>query len=195
MTRVVLIQAAPTHWDAEGRLAGRQTLPLTDEARSAIESLVQGLDFPIDAVYRSTGNEASDQSAKIVAGKYQLRPRGSGELDELNVGLWEGLRPEEIRARFPSAFPRWEENALGVNPPDGEPLADAIERLRGALRRILRRNRGDCVALVLRPMALQIILGLLRLQSSEQIGSHLHNRTPIETIDVADEDLAVLVSG
>jgi ferric-dicitrate binding protein FerR (iron transport regulator) len=54
---------------------------------------------------------------------------------------------------------------------------------------VLRRNRGHAIVLALRPMAMQIVAGILRLQSPEQIAAHLHDRVPGETIDIADEDL------
>jgi broad specificity phosphatase PhoE len=189
MTRVVLIQAGPTPWDEEERLAGAHTLPLTDGALQAIRALVERIDYPVHAVYRAAGNEAADQVAKCVAHKFHLRARDARELDELNLGLWQGLRGAEVRSRFPSAYARWEEDPLSVNPPEGESLADAIGRLRGALAKVLRRNRGHAVVLALRPMAMQIVAGILRLQSPEQISQHLHDRLPVETIDIADEDL------
>jgi broad specificity phosphatase PhoE len=189
MTRVVLIQAGPTPWDEEERLAGAHTLPLTDGALESIRALVERIDYPVHAVYRAARNEAADQAAKVVAQKFHLRPRDAPELDEMNLGLWQGLRGPEVKARFPSAFPRWQENALSVNPPEGESLADAIQRLRGALAKVLRRNRGHTVGLAMRPTAMQIVAGILRLKTPEQIGQHLHDRTPIETMDIADEDL------
>jgi broad specificity phosphatase PhoE len=189
MTRVVLIQAAPTPWDEEGRLSGRHTLPLTDEARASIGTIVAGIDFPVHAVYRAAANEATDQAAKIVAHRFHLRPRDAAALDEVKLGLWQGLRGAEVRSRFPSAFARWQEDAPSVKPPEGESLAEAIERLRGALGKVLRRNHDHAVVLALRPMAMQIVAGILRLERPEQIGAHLHNRVPVETIDIADEDL------
>jgi broad specificity phosphatase PhoE len=189
MTRVVLIQAGPTPWDEEERLAGAHTLPLTDGALESIRALVEQIDYPVHAAYRAAGNEAADQTAKALAQKFHLRPRDAKELDELNLGLWQGLRGAEVKSRFPSAFARWQEDPLSVNPPEGESLAGAIERLRGALAKVLRRNRGHAVVLALRPMAMQIVAGILRLQSPEQIAAHLHDRVPGETIDIADEDL------
>jgi broad specificity phosphatase PhoE len=192
MTRLVLIEAAPTQWDADERLAGAHSFPLTDDARSAIQSF--DLNTPIQSVYRAAQNEATDQAARIVAQRFRLRPRDNAALEEVNVGLWEGLKPPEIKGRFPSAYPRWRENAILVNPPEGESLPDAIARLHGALGQILRRNRGRTVALALRPMAMQIVIGLLRFESHEQIGGHLHNRCPFETIELSDEHLERLVS-
>ncbi len=189
MTRVVLIQAAPTPWDDERRLAGSHALPLSDAAQQVIRVIVDQIDFPVNAVYRSARNEATDQAGRIAAHKFHLRPRDASGLEEPGVGLWEGLTADQVKSRFPSAYPMWEENPIAVNPPEGESLVDAIQRLRTALGKILKRNRDGTVLLALRPMAMQIVAGILRLETPEQIGAHLHNRLPVETIDVSDEDL------
>ena len=141
------------------------------------------------SVYRFRKNEACEQAAKIIAARFNLRPRDSVALDEVNLGLWQGLTRSELRFRFPTVFPEWEESPLTVNPPDGELLADAIQRLGSGLKRILRSNRGGSIVLALRPLAMQIILGLLRQEDAQTIAGHLHNVAPVETIEIADNEL------
>jgi broad specificity phosphatase PhoE len=183
-TRVVLIEAGPTPWEAEGRIVGSRPLPLTAEAIDAIRHRLESVSLAINSVYRAATNEACDQVAKLIAQKFRLRPRDSPELETVNLGLWEGLRPEELRRRFPTVFPQWQEHPLAVTPPDGEALAGAIERIGAALKRILRRNRNLTVALPLRPMALQIAAGVLRRENHEAIAGHLHESVPLATIEV-----------
>src|ERR1700722_6217161 len=96
-TRVVLIEAGPTPWDKEDRLGGGSSLPLTAEAMDAIRHLLNTINTPITAVYRPAANEACNQTAQIIAKKYGLRPRDKAELDEVALGLWQGLLPDEIR--------------------------------------------------------------------------------------------------
>jgi broad specificity phosphatase PhoE len=183
-TRAVLVEAGPTPWDHEQRLVGNSSLPLTAEALDAIRHLVDGFSFPIDAVYRPGTSEACVQTAQIIAKKFAIRARDNPDLEEVGLGLWQGLRPDEIRQRFPTVYPKWEEQPLQVNPPDGEPLELAIERIGGAINRILRRNRGYSFAVALRPMALQIAAGILRNRSPAAIAQRLHQRQPLETIEV-----------
>jgi broad specificity phosphatase PhoE len=185
-TTVVMFQAAPTPWDVEGRIVGNSSIPLTAEAMDAIRHLLDCVTDPIAAVYRPAGNEACTQAAQIIGKKFGLRARDNPDLDEVGLGLWQGLLPQEIRRRFPTIYPKWEETPLLVTPPDGEPLDAAIRRIGGATRQIIHRNRNTCVALVLRPMALQIASGVLHDQNSTEIARRLHHRLPIETIDLND---------
>jgi broad specificity phosphatase PhoE len=183
-TRVFLVEAGPTPWDVEQRISGAVSLPLTAEAIDAVRHLVDSLGNDIAAVYRHAGDEACDETAKIIAKKFNLRPRDNPDLQEVNLGLWQGLTQDELRSRFTKAFDQWEENPLTVTPPDGEPLTEAIDRISDALKRILRRNKDLQVAIALRPMSLQICAGVLQGETPQAISAHLHQRQPIATIDV-----------
>lgn len=185
MTRVIIICAAPTQWDVEGRLSGSHALPLT---QTGIESFRQWLETspPIDAVYCARAYEACAQVATMIAQRWALRVRDQADLNEPALGLWQGLRPEDLRQRFPSVFPKWQESPESVIPPEGEALADVIARVRDALRSTLRRNRGKTVALAMRPMSMQIAIGIVRGEADAQLAMHLHNPATIETIELDD---------
>lgn len=188
-TRVVMISAGPTPWDEEGRLVGSHPLPLTGGAVLAINRLLDAQPLPASSVYRAAANEACDQAAQLIAARYDLPPRDEAQLEAVRLGLWQGLARAEVRHRFGKVFAQWEDRPLTVTPPDGEPLAGAIARMTDALKRILRRNRGVTVALALRPMAMQIAIGVLQGQSPQQIAGHLHQSPPAATIAL---DLATL---
>lgn len=187
MTRVLLISAGPTPWDVEGRLGGNPTLPLTTDGEIELQKTLASLDHqPVTAIYTCVNNQACDQAAKIVARHYNVRLRDCDSLESMSMGLWQGLTREELRFRFPTVFAEWEECPLNVNPPQGESLEVATARIREGLQRILKRNRGGTIALVLRPVTLQIALGLLRGEPLHTLVAHLHDTTPLETMDVPD---------
>jgi broad specificity phosphatase PhoE len=191
MTRVLLIQAGPTPWEAEGRMGGNPMLPLTTEGEIELQKTLRTMTEPaIAALYTYSKNQACEQAAKLVARHFNVRVRDSEALEPISMGLWQGLTREELRFRFPTIFAQWEENPLGVNPPQGESLEAASERLRAGLSKLLRRHRGardGAVALVLRPMTLQVVAGLLRGEDLQTIAGHLHERTPVASIDVPDD--------
>lgn len=191
MTRVVLIKAGPTPWDAEQRIAGNLPLPLTDEGRAKVKTLVETLP-KIDAIYRCKTHDACDEIAKLIAARNNLKPRDSENLDAWNLGLWQGLRFEDLEQRYPSVMEQWHDNPTAIVPPEGESFIDAIARLRGAIKKILQRNKGYTIALALRPSALHIVAGILRGETPEQIAAHLQNDVPIETIELEDDVLKAI---
>ncbi len=185
MVRVVLFAAGPTPWDVDDRLTGNTSLPLTDEARAAVADRVNRLPDTVSAIYRCKGNEAVDETAKLVARRFGLRPRHDQRLAEINLGLWQGMRREDVRHRYPTVAAQWKEQPMTVEPPEGETLQKVIHRLEEAFEAILARNRAGTVALVLRPLSLQIVAGLLKGQTPEQIAGHLQSVCDVETIEVA----------
>jgi broad specificity phosphatase PhoE len=196
MTRVVLINAAPTPWDADDRIVGDQSLPLTEPARHKLQATIDTIpaEPPVAAVYCPKSIECCDEAAKMVAARFHLRPRDSDDLRPPNLGLWQGLTRAEVKARFPKVFAQWEKNPLNVNPPDGEPTTQAAQRLREALQTIVRRNRGKAFALVLRPMSFGILCRMLRTQPLEGASAAaLHDAPPIETIELDDAAVQALL--
>jgi probable phosphoglycerate mutase len=193
-TRAVLIEAGPTPWDVEGRIVGNSSLPLTSEATDTIRHLLDEVSGPIDSVYHAAANEACKQVAELITRKFGIRARDIRDLDEVRLGLWQGLFPADIRARFPTVYPQWEAQPLLVTPPDGEPLEEAIQRIRGPLNRILKRNRDQTIILALRPMAFQIVRGIIQKQSSVQIAGRLRERQAIETIEIDPAAMKTLLA-
>jgi broad specificity phosphatase PhoE len=193
-TRAVLIDAGPTPWDVEGRIVGNSSLPLTAEATDTIRHLLDEISGPIDSAYYTAANEASKQVAGLITRKFGVRARDIRDLDEVRLGLWQGLFPADIRARFPTVYPQWEAQPLLVTPPDGEPLEEAIQRIRTPLNRILKRMRDQTVVLALRPMAFQIVRGIMRKESSVQIAGRLRERQAIETIEIDPAAMKALLA-
>jgi probable phosphoglycerate mutase len=187
MLKFLLIHAGPTPWDEEDRITGNHTLPLTDEAGIAVLKLIDEMTDDVTAVYRAKSIEACDEVAKIVARKFDLRPRDNQDLDGWNLGLWQGLCRKDAKRRFPTALHQWRDAPATVVPPEGESFADAIERMRAALRQIIKRNREGVVAIALRPLAQQTAAGILRDEPAEIIAQHLQNVEPIVTIELTPE--------
>ncbi len=187
MISVLLIHAGPTPWDVANRLTGAQSLPLTADAVAAIKSLVEAIAARPTALYLHLANEACRETGELLAARFGLRLKDYEALGEMRLGLWEGLTRDEVRRRFPTVIPQWQEDPLSVRPPEGESLGEAIDRVRPTLEKILRKNRGGVIALILRPLMMQIVRGLLSGETPEAIARHLNNVDVMETIEVAEE--------
>lgn len=161
--RVVLVCSGHTAWDEAGRVGGACDLPLTPQGKTDIESAVRPLAEARFAGVVCAPDESSRQTAEMVAataGSAGQAPKIKqvDGLGDVCMGLWEGMRNEEIQEKFPKAFRQWREDPQAVVVPEGETLDEAQSRLAQALSNTLSRVNGDgTVAIVLRPLALTLV--------------------------------------
>ena len=125
MSTLVLIPWPETTWSAAGRVAGRTPVPLSDAGRRQAHSWGEGLAVPGLSTVYSSGEQASTETARIVAEPSRARHKAVVDFAEVDAGLWDGLTIEELKRRYPKVFKRWYEDPSAVCPPEGEPLADA----------------------------------------------------------------------
>ena len=100
-TTIVLIRHGETDWNRERRFQGHADQPLNEAGRRQARELAEQLQAePVTAVYTSPLRRASE-TAEIVAARFGLAPRPLDALLEIDVGAWEGLTIDEVRARYP----------------------------------------------------------------------------------------------
>ena len=157
--RVFLLQAAPTEWDQSERLAGSADLPLTDEGRQQVQEIAEAhRDASIGTVLCGT-DEASRTAADLLAQATGAKVREIKDLDDCGLGLWEGLRRQELTEKFPAAFKKWQDDPCSVTAPEGEALREAGDRIISCLSRTLDKHKpnGQSLAVVLRPWAYALV--------------------------------------
>jgi broad specificity phosphatase PhoE len=173
MTRVVLIRAGATVYDEQGRVQGVLDLPLSDRGRAEVVALAGELaGAELAAVYYGPG-ESLQRTAEAISRAAGLRPKRIDDLRNLDCGLWQGLQAEEIRRRNPKVFRQWLDDPLTVCPPDGETVEEALDRLREAIRPLLKRHRDEAFALVLAEPLTQFVAGFLRRSPRIQLENEL----------------------
>ncbi len=103
--------------------------------------------FPITHVNSSTMVRAR-QTADAIAGALGLANTPVADLQECDVGAWEGLDWQTIRERFPVEHARFVENP-GITPYlGGESYEDVLRRVKPILENLLARHVGERIAVV-----------------------------------------------
>lgn len=156
--KVLLVRAASTEWDEAGRICGKCDLSASKSGREALIQAAEGLNGSSPPLILTSGDAVSRESAELLASGSGARVRVVEGLGEIDFGLWEGLREQEVKDRYPTAYRQWEEDPTGVSVPGGESLADAESRVLMSLSRSLEKVKESSVAVVLRP----VVLGLVR---------------------------------
>lgn len=157
---LLLVRCSRTEWDENGRLGGDCDLPA---CKAWGEELTAALrDHDLDAItgILTSPDEASSQTAHHIGKLTDRKVRTIDDLREIDLGLWEGQRMEQLQDRFPGAFKQWKEDPTSVVAPEGESFADAEVRLLNALAKGLDKlnGKGKNVAVIVRPMAFHVLL-------------------------------------
>lgn len=100
-TTIVLVRHGETDWNRENRFQGHADTTLNDAGRSQARELVDVLrSEELTAVYTSPLRRAGETAA-IVAEGLGLDAQELEALREIDVGDWQGLTIDEVRARYP----------------------------------------------------------------------------------------------
>lgn len=152
-----MIPGGPTAWDLEHRLSGQSDIPLAPTAVADLQKSLAGLGLSPSRVLCGP-EEACRVLAKAACGMWGRSSKSYPELRELGLGLWEGMRTEDAAQRYASAFAAWRADPAGVMPPEGESIEQAKGRLLTKVAGVMSRVKaGESLAIVARPMALEII--------------------------------------
>ncbi|WP_374547688.1 histidine phosphatase family protein [Rhodoblastus sp.] len=138
--RLYFLRHGETDWNAEGRLQGRQDIPLNAKGRAqavragrTLKKLLASSGAPPDQIaFQCSPLDRTRETLEIARLELGL-PRAGGAFDErlieFTFGRWEGLTWPEVCARDPDLARARETDKWNFTPPGGESYAQLAERL------------------------------------------------------------------
>jgi broad specificity phosphatase PhoE len=141
MPDVVLIRPGCTDFDEQNRIQGVLDLPLNHRGHAQVLGLVaelQGVAF--DVVFTAP-SEPARSTALAICEQCGSPLKEVDDFRNLDHGLWQGLQVDDARRKYPKVFKQWQESPETVCLPEGETVAEAVERIRRGLRKCLKRKR------------------------------------------------------
>ena len=177
MTQVVLIRPGATAYDEQNRIQGVLDIPLSERGWSEVARLAEKLAEPLAgidlaALYCGPG-ESVGRTAECVGKALGLRPKRIDGLRNLDQGLWQGLQIDEIKRRNVRVFRQWLDDPMTVCPPQGEPLDEALQRIKTALGPLIRRHPDEAIGLVVGEPIAQVISCYLRRDPRVQLDDNV----------------------
>jgi broad specificity phosphatase PhoE len=151
-------------------------IPLSERGRGEVVQMAERLSrtmgsSSLAALYCGPGEHVI-RTAEMVGKVLGIRPKRINELRNLDQGLWQGLQIDEIRRRNTKLFRQWIDDPATICPPQGETVERAMERIKAALRPVLRRHQDEAIGLVVgEPLARMVacyLRGEPRVQLEEQ---------------------------
>lgn len=147
-TTLILVRHGETPWNRERRMQGHVDTALSEVGRAQASALGRRLaGLPFDALYSSDLRRAWDTACAIserTGHAVVAEPR----LRERRFGIFEGLTYDEIAARHPEAFERFESRDLDYVIPGGESAREFHARCLACLIDIGEWHAGESVVLV-----------------------------------------------
>lgn len=183
-----LVRHGETEGQSSIRYHGRTDVALSELGRAQMRAAAAALaPRGFTRVFASTMVRAVE-GARLIAGEHAPIVCLE-ELAEVDFGLFEGLTAEEIRARYPAEFERWNLERLETTYayPGGESRAAFRARVEHGLRRMLEmwdsdQAPGDVRALVVahRGVIRTIVRALVKAEPVIELGSiHILERAPL----------------
>jgi broad specificity phosphatase PhoE len=138
--RLLFLRHGETDWNVEGRLQGRQDVPLNARGREQaaragrkLKDLLASTGLrPESALFQSSPLGRTRETLEIARRALGLPAEGGvfdDRLLEFTFGRWEGLTWPEVCARDPELALAREADKWNFTPPGGESYAQMAERL------------------------------------------------------------------
>ena len=141
--KLYIIRHGQTDWNVEGKIQGRQDIPLNAAGRSQAEMLAKGMEKrPVTAIYSSPQIRAME-TAETLARAQGMAVIPVPELAEIGYGDWEGRTASDILAKERKLYEEWWQHPATVAPPGGETLNQVDVRCKKPWERTPGELTGD----------------------------------------------------
>ena len=147
VTATILLIRHAAHVELGHTLSGRRRdVALSQDGLDQAEIVGDLLGVePIAAVY-SSPRERAYYTARQIADPHEVKVTVVDDLDELDFGDWTGRGFNELEGD--PAWTEWNEARSTARPPNGESMAEAIERATAALAALAADHAGATIACV-----------------------------------------------
>lgn len=156
MTRLILIRHGETDYIPQNRYCGFSDPSLNNKGRWQAGRLsVRLAGLKIDKIYSSDLKRAHETAQIIFNGSAVEK---TADFREINFGIFEGLKHEEILKKYHRIYKDWVNNPEKIEIPGGEGLRDLRKRVRNGICFIFSRFKDGVIAVVAHGGPIKIIL-------------------------------------
>jgi phosphoserine phosphatase len=158
MVQLLLIRPGATEFDQQGRVQGTLNIPLCEDGRQEVETMIEELrGQPIAAIY-SSPSQAAEQTAECIGQALDVKFKTIENFENLDHGLWQGMLVAEVKSKQPKVYRQWQEQPENVCPPQGETLSSAQERVSAAIAKLLKKHKADRLIAIIVPEPLASVI-------------------------------------
>jgi probable phosphoglycerate mutase len=152
-----MVRHGQTAASRENRFSGSSDPPLTPIGESMAEAFARAYaSLTWDAIYTSPMLRTR-QTAEALSRRTGVAIAVEDGLKEVEYGEWEGLRQDEVKARWPEAYEYWATDVASRGTPGGETAFHVAARAMRVVEAIRARHDVGNVMLVSHKATLRII--------------------------------------
>ncbi len=156
--RLVLIRPGETDWNRQGRWQGWVAAPLNEHGWQQARKLAKFVrNIGMAALYSSDLRRARE-TAECLSEQLGYPAILDARLRERNIGLWQGLTLDEMRAWYPDEYAALLKNIDDYPVPAGESRLDVKRRVMAAYEDIITADKGETVGILSHTTTLKVLL-------------------------------------
>jgi len=145
--RLYIVRHGQTDYNLNNMFQGTSDIPLNETGIVQANQIAAMLDsIPFAAAYHSPLLRAKVTCERIINEKLKLVP--DERLREVYFGRWEGVTRDEIKRRWPEQFRNYYSNVGAFEPPGGEKLPEAHDRVGEFYNELLKRHTEGHILIV-----------------------------------------------
>ncbi|MGH7844629.1 MAG: histidine phosphatase family protein [Candidatus Binatia bacterium] len=156
-TRVIVVRHGQTIWNIERRFQGHQDSPLTLKGIAQADALAKRLSRPAFSALYSSDLGRAYRTAQIIADASGHTVTADPRLRERSLGVFQGLKSEEIKTAYPDDYKRYRNRELDYVVPAGESLRRQVERNMSCLEDLARKHSGETIVVVTHGGVLNVV--------------------------------------
>lgn len=144
-TKVIMVRHAQGEGNLKGEFHGQYPSDLTDLGIKQAECTAEFLkDYPIDIAFASDIPRAYS-TARIIAEKHGLDVIKEQGLREINGGVWETMKFDDIVVEYPDEYAVWKYDMGNCTCPGGESVRHLAQRVVSTVEKLVRENAGKSI--------------------------------------------------
>lgn len=181
----IIVRHAESNWNKKGIFQGQKNPKLSSNGLIQASKIHFGLKgIPVDYIY-SSDLERAKRTAQILNSTLNVPIEITENIREIGFGQWEGLKRNEVQAKYPDEFNEWIRNGLILEKiQDAETLNDLTGRLIQFIADVKLKHTDDkTILIVSHGGTIRILAKMLLGIPVEQSISMSTNNTGISIIE------------
>jgi broad specificity phosphatase PhoE len=193
MLKILLIRPGSTDYDEQERIQGILDIPLNEQGLAEAAQAAEELrDKGLEVIY-APRSEPAYHTAETIAKTLDVKMRKLDRMQNLNLGLWQGMLIEDVHRKQPKVYRQWQEQPENVCPTEGEMLGAADQRVQQAMTKLLKRHKEGIIGVCVPEPLLSLVRRFIVHCELGDLWKPTNGHGRVEVLEVVPE--AVLIKG